>query len=650
MRGPGASAIALLLVACACLVAPAVGQATWSPCNLFSTGASSSLTAECSIFVVPGEYNTGEGSINVFVKRALGSNNPGRSKQLWLVSDGPGLSGEQYEGQVEALMAATGNVYDIYLMDHRGTGRSSPIDCPVDAYTGVEDPAGVCVDYLDETFGREIRYYETSNVAQDYVRIVSIVLEDEILQYGEDPVVAFYGGGYGAYVINQVLAISPSLANGVVLDSYMYPSLQEADLDANDIGLEFVEGCMQDEECRNALQGADARSLVESLFDNFDDLSCPHLLGLEKQDYQAILRRFLEDKELRNLILPVVVRTARCNSDDFDFLLTGLPGDFLDPYYPNQDADNRVTGESYVFRNQVDLNEFLLFEDTTGPASREQLDNISDNLEFSDFQPGFLSDLWEAWRWRQTNTIDPYLFSASNVPMLLLSAEFDSVTHPRYTDLAADEYDNQLQRHIEVPFSIHNVFLNADTETGGSCGFDIIVDFLNTGSDDGDFDPRGLSRLCLADLVRPDYGVEEVSTQDLSEQIFGDRNAFGDGPVPNLNDDDDDGSSGSSRSSNSPASSGIFDFSTATFSYFTFAFSPSNLPDLPDLSLSTIVVIDTVERSSLEPSDSLGFVINTGVLPPTSMFGPDGTFLGAASCLQPVTAVLVFCSLAVLLL
>lgn len=583
---------------------------------------------------MPGEYQTGEGFVNVFVKRVLGSNNPGHAKQLWMVSDGPGLSGQQYEAQVEALMAATGNLYDIYLMDHRGTGRSSPIDCPVDSQTGIENPSGVCIDYLEETFDTTMRFYETSNVAQDYVRIVNIVLEDEILSYGEDPVVAFYGAGYGAYVINQVLTVAPNLANGVVFDSYMYPTLQEADLDANDVGLDFVEDCMQNEACRNSLQGADARDLVSNFFDDFDDLECPHLLGLEEEDYQTILRRFLEDKQLRNFILPVVVRTVRCNSDDFDWLLTGLPGDFLEPFYPNQDSDNRATGQSYVFRNQVDVNEFLLLEDRNQPATRGQLDNLSSDLAFSDFYPGFLSDLWAAWRWRQTNTIDPYNFSASNVPTLLLSAEFDAVTHPRYTELAADAYDNQLQRHIEVPFSIHNVFLNADTETSGSCGFDIIVDFLNTGSDDGDFDPRGLDRLCLADLVRPDYGGETDETQDLSEQIFGDRDVFGDGALPTQDDDD----SSSSGSSNSPASPGIFDISSQTFSYFSFAFSSANLPDLPNLSLSTIVVIDTFEPSSYQPGNTVTFALETGILPPASMFGPDGTFLGAASSLAPATA------------
>lgn len=559
-----------------------------------------------------------------------------------MVSDGPGLSGQQYEAQVEALMAATGNVFDIYLMDHRGTGRSSPIHCPADSETGIENPAGVCIDYLDETFGNDIHFYETSNVAQDYVRIVNIVLEDEILSYGENPVVAFYGAGYGAYVINQVLTVSPNLANGVILDSYMYPTLQEADLDANDVGLDFVEGCMQNQACRDSLQGADARDLVRNFFDDFEDLECPHLLGLEKEDFQTIVRRFLEDKQLRNFILPAVVRTTRCNSDDFDWLLSGLPGDFLEPFYPNQDSDSSVTGQSYVFRNQIDVNEFLLFEDDTSPVSRAQLDNISDNLSFSDFYPGFLSDLWSAWRWRQTNGIDPYDFSSSNVPTLLLSAEFDAVTHPRYTEEAADAYDNQLQRQIEVPFSIHNVFLNADTESSGSCGFDIVVNFLNTGSDDGDFDPRGLDRLCLADLVRPDYGGETQETQDLSEQIFGDRNVFGDGEVPAFDDDDDDDSSASSGSSNSPGSPGIFDITSQTFSYFSFAFSSDNLPDLPNLSLSTIVVIDTFEPSSFVPTATISFFLETGVLPPASMFGPDGTFLGAASSLAPATALLAF--------
>src|SRR5688572_26126213 len=79
--------------------------------------------AECANVEVPLDWKSPSGKkVTFFVKRLLGKGAEPR-KQLWLLQGGPGAAGDGLEPLAEEVAARDDGV-DIYIPDHRGTGRS----------------------------------------------------------------------------------------------------------------------------------------------------------------------------------------------------------------------------------------------------------------------------------------------------------------------------------------------------------------------------------------------------------------------------------------------------------------------------------------------------------------------------------------------
>jgi len=89
-----------------------------------------SAQAECATTPLPAKWSEPQGdTIDVFVKRYPARQQPANG-QLWLLAGGPGLPGSIYEA-FAFLIANDLPTLDIYLPDHRGTGRSMPLATPM---------------------------------------------------------------------------------------------------------------------------------------------------------------------------------------------------------------------------------------------------------------------------------------------------------------------------------------------------------------------------------------------------------------------------------------------------------------------------------------------------------------------------------------
>ena len=127
------------------------GAVNWSPCPV-SSDESFGGGAECATIKVPLDWSDPDGpKIDFFVKRLPAVMQPSRG-QLWFLNGGPGYSGADYDNFAKA------QTIDLYLPDHRGTGRSSRLGCPT--YESDESEGGFnlsqaelpgCVDELIAT-------------------------------------------------------------------------------------------------------------------------------------------------------------------------------------------------------------------------------------------------------------------------------------------------------------------------------------------------------------------------------------------------------------------------------------------------------------------------------------------------------------------
>jgi pimeloyl-ACP methyl ester carboxylesterase len=100
---------------------------------------------------------------------------------------------------------------DILIVDKRGTGTSTPIDCPELQNSASSDPAALaaCAAQL----GRSASLYGTSLAADDVIAVLDAL---------QIPEVDYYGDSYGTY-FGQVLAVRhPNRLRSIILDS-AYP-------------------------------------------------------------------------------------------------------------------------------------------------------------------------------------------------------------------------------------------------------------------------------------------------------------------------------------------------------------------------------------------------------------------------------------------
>ena len=96
-------------------------EPTWALCPFYGG------PGECAEFEVPADWGHSDGEhITLFVRR-LGDATDGQ--QIWLLAGGPGSSGDAQESMGQLLYDADPSV-NVYVLDHRGTGRSSRLGCP----------------------------------------------------------------------------------------------------------------------------------------------------------------------------------------------------------------------------------------------------------------------------------------------------------------------------------------------------------------------------------------------------------------------------------------------------------------------------------------------------------------------------------------
>ena len=108
-----------------------------------------------------------------------------------------------------ALLVTADN-RDVLIVDKRGTGKSSPINCP--ALQKSEDPSDVasCANQL----GGKAWYYGTALAAADVAAVLDVLAINRV---------DFYGDSYGTYFGQTFAARFPSRVRSIILDS-AYPA------------------------------------------------------------------------------------------------------------------------------------------------------------------------------------------------------------------------------------------------------------------------------------------------------------------------------------------------------------------------------------------------------------------------------------------
>ena len=455
----------------------------WEPCPLYSDGTGPA--AECARPAAPALWtDPSRGTIELFVKRYGGT-----GTQVWLLNGGPGGSGADFEPLADAFVRESPEL-QIYMLDHRGTGRSSRLGCAGELDTS---PGGFaileaewpdCVAELQATWADQLPGFTTSNAARDLGWLI-----DETRQPGRDVLV--WGGSYGTRWAQRYLQIYPAQADGVSLQGIASPATSFSQYDAryDVVARAFLASCADDAFC-SAKLGSDPVAVADRVMTG-PTVACP-ASGLDRDElrqfFAVLLMSYWEE---RTLIPATIYRLDRCAPRDVAAL------HYLDLVL-GQDAAPSIYDRlfSRVLATHVGLSEF--FDD---PPTLEEAQAVVDASVASLAVGPRYRRRYDTWPRYPEDEYDGG-FADSAVAMLMMQGQYDPATPLSYALAVRDNFAGANQRFFEIPNAPHS--FESPTAAGYSCQLVMLYRWI--------LDPRAEPFDCIDAILPQDF----AGTPDLA--------------------------------------------------------------------------------------------------------------------------------------
>lgn len=454
-----ASGAALLLLA-ACHAAPeappeaaqrSYGKLVFKPCTLTSAQASDNVEAECATLQVPENPDAPNGRKIGLNIAWLDTANEGEGKgdPVFFLAGGPGQAATDVASIVNTALREVRKQRDIILIDQRGTGKSNPLTClgadgkelPLDESATpstalIADYAKRCAASLADR--ADTRFYTTTQAIADIDSVRAALGVDKI---------NLVGGSYGTRVAQQYAARYPQHTRAVVIDGVAPNDVVVGGDFANTfedaIDLQSAQ-CRKDPICAKRFP-VDTRTQLRNVMDTLAktpvevDYRDPGTAEAKRDVLTAdsvtgLAFMFSYMPELSSL-LPVVLDEAANGRYASLMSLSKMAGRTLGVQM------NRGMQWSVICAEDADRYQ--------APAASDRILGPEVAQMFFAACPG-----WNVGT-RPKDFTAPF---ASNLPVLLLSGQFDPVTPPRYAEQVLKTLPNG--RHLVAKGQGHGT-LNA---------------------------------------------------------------------------------------------------------------------------------------------------------------------------------------------
>ena len=296
----------------------------FSPCA--DAGASPALDGSwCAHVAVPADHaGRDAGQLSLFIRKFPAT---GASKgSVWAIAGGPGESGASLYPFVAVLRRSFPG-FDLFIPDHRGTGRSSRL-CPEEESEASPGGTALAGAEWGSCFGRLQAHpqpagqFTITNAAHDLRQLV------RQLQPANGKPVYLYGVSYGTQLILRALQPGPLPVSGLVLDS-LVPVDTDARWDlsrrsqvVDEVGRQVLAQCDADASCAAAM-GEPLERIYRRVLANL--AAKPALLArVPGKDLRQFLGTLLDMPPLRARI-PFLIRDLdRGQARELDAVRAGL--------------------------------------------------------------------------------------------------------------------------------------------------------------------------------------------------------------------------------------------------------------------------------------------------------------------------------------
>lgn len=399
---------------------------------------------------------------------------------VFFLAGGPGQAATEAMPPVAAHLPGVALDHDLVFVDIRGTGSSSPLDCPVE-----DDPRVALRIAFDET--ALTRCLDVLTADPVHFTTAQAVLDLEVVRATLDaPRINLVGGSYGTRLALEYARAFGPFVRTMVLDGVAPPQMAMPEGFATDTERAFealVGACQEDEGCARAfpdlrgdLHAALQRVASTTSISIVDprtaepvvvDVDAPLLAGgvralLYSTDLSALLPLALHDAsrgDLRTLIGTMLVFAQSVGTSMSEGLLLSM---LCSEDLPRIDLDRQRLVDRKTFLGTSIIDAFA-----SGCAH------------------------WRVAPAPETAGVGV----ETDIPTLLLSGAVDPVLPPRWGELAATGLSRH--RHIVVPHAAHG------TLTLG-CIPDLVTEFIDLG------DPSALDPTCAEEHERRPFFIDRM--------------------------------------------------------------------------------------------------------------------------------------------
>lgn len=464
----------------------------------------SDTSAECVTVAVPTRRDVEEPALqNFFVKRWKARAETRGS--LWLLQGGPGVSGVSLE-DLAALVTRVVPDLDIYIPDHRGTGRSQLFECTQTVQSDEEDLSAAlrdCAEEISDAWLQDSAGFRTTEAAWDVIEMIRATR-------GDGPVLV-HGGSYGGYWLHRVMQLDPEAVQAAVFESSALPQGQQSMtsllLDREQAGLAVLEACDADEYCSTQL-GSDAAARAREILAGIDDCDALSAVNLDAVTVRQALTNALLLPPTALWVPGMLARAAACREEDAEFLSELISGtaNLLTGPQPSADVADSIAllfhiNLSEIHPTQVDS---ATLEDAASAALFPEVAVAS-----------ALNDALSYWPLYEKEAPEGQLANV-DTDILILHGTFDPRTDLSVGRALAEQFSAENQHYFEFPYVGHGVVYGSHaTSAGSTCGLDILAQFLTAPGEA----PDGS---CIQNTPAPDFAGNTDLLEDLTgtEQLW----------------------------------------------------------------------------------------------------------------------------------
>ena len=443
----------------------------FEPCRIGAEGGNR-LAAECATFTVAENPDAPEGrQIGIRVARLKARTNEPAAEPLVFIAGGPGQSALESFPSVAPAFEKVRQQRPILLVDQRGTGASNPLHCPMDLLDATKLPTReemlawgrACLEEMDA----DARFYTTVDAVRDL---------EALREKLGIPQFMLYGISYGSRVALEYLRRHPESLKGVVIDGVAAPSEPlglEIASDAQAAFDSILDRCAASESCSETFP--ELRSRFETMMRELEAepvtvelrdprTGDPEEVVISTAGVASVVRM---SSYQRHSVALLPLQIGRAAGGDFTALGGALQ--MLEEGLP----DTMAMGMHMAVVCHEDV-----------PFYPEDAAASSEGTYLGPMSVEFMATVCSEWPTRDIGEEIKQPVE-SDVPVLLLSGEFDPVTPPSNAEKVINGLSSA--QHIVAPGQGHGVAWQG-------CLPDLVADFY------ADLEPVELDAECVKRL------------------------------------------------------------------------------------------------------------------------------------------------------